>query len=113
MLDQRIAELRKLRGFTQAELAQRIHVSATAISSYERGRRSPDLSVLLALAQEFELTTDYLLTGVPCSERDLNTVKELLISKLRKSGFTQTVLLSECPNRVEILGLLLRSMIER
>jgi len=112
MFDQRIAELRKLRGFTQAELAQRIHVSATAISSYERGRRSPDLSVLLALAQEFELTTDYLLTGVPCSERDLITVKELLLNKLRKSDFAHTVLLSECPDRTVILGLLMQCLIK-
>ena len=111
MLDQRIAELRKLHGLSQAELAKRIHTSANTVSSYECGRRSPDLSVLIALAQEFGLTTDYLLTGVPSSERDINTAKELLVKQLQKSGFMHTVLLSECPDKQELLELLLRTII--
>ena len=85
MLNQQIVELRKLRGLTQADLAKRIHTSAAAVSSYERGRRSPCLAVLIALAQEFGVTTDYLLTGVPASEQDITTAKELLVNQLQKS----------------------------
>ena len=48
---------------SQAELAQRIGVSASAIGMYEQGRRYPSLSLLVRLAKELGATTDYLLMG--------------------------------------------------
>ena len=63
MLGLRIALLRVERGWSQAELAKRIGVSASAVGMYEQGRREPSLSLLVVLAQVFGVTTDYLLTG--------------------------------------------------
>lgn len=63
MLGIRMAILRISKGWSQAELARRIGVSASAVGMYEQGRREPSLGLLVRLAQEFGVTTDYLLMG--------------------------------------------------
>ena len=63
MLGIRIAILRISKGWSQAELARRIGVSASAVGMYEQGRREPSLDLLVRLAREFGVTTDYLLMG--------------------------------------------------
>lgn len=63
MLGMQIALLRISKGWSQAELARRIGVSASAVGMYEQGRREPSLGLLVHLAQELGVTTDYLLMG--------------------------------------------------
>lgn len=63
MIGLRIAILRVEKGWSQAELAKRIGVSASAVGMYEQGRREPSLALLVCLAQTLGVTTDYLLTG--------------------------------------------------
>jgi len=63
MLGMRIAILRVSKGWSQTELSRRIGVSSSAIGMYEQGRREPSLGLLMRLAQEFGVTTDYLLMG--------------------------------------------------
>ena len=59
----RIARLRRTRGWTQAQLAERVAVKAGQISKYERGDYEPRLSILTSLAAVLETSTDFLLTG--------------------------------------------------
>lgn len=59
----RIAQLRQKKGLSQAALGKKLGLSASAIGMYEQGRREPSICVLVSLAQEFGVTTDYLLTG--------------------------------------------------
>lgn len=47
-----IAEMRKERGMTQAELAERLNVTYQAVSRWERGRGFPDISLLEPLSRE-------------------------------------------------------------
>lgn len=69
MFGMRIALLRASNGWSQAELARRIGVSASAVGMYEQGRREPSLDLVIRLANEFGVTTDYLLIGdSPCSD---------------------------------------------
>lgn len=63
MLGIRIAMLRWEQGLSQAQLARRLHISASAVGMYEQGRRAPSLQLVVQLAREFGVTTDYLLTG--------------------------------------------------
>lgn len=63
MLGLRIALLRTVHNWSQAELAQRIGVSTSAVGMYEQGRREPSLDLVVRLAQELGVTTDYLLLG--------------------------------------------------
>ena len=59
----RIAMLRRQRGLSQAELARRLHISASAVGMYEQGRREPSLDIIVALAEVLGVSTDFLLTG--------------------------------------------------
>ena len=56
-----IAEMRKQRGLTQAELAERLNYSDKAVSKWERGESVPDVLTLVQLAQLFGVTVDSLL----------------------------------------------------
>ena len=73
MLGMRIALLRAEKGWSQAELARRSGVSTSAVGMYEQGRREPSLGLLVRLAQELGVTTDYLLTGEPPASDPLTT----------------------------------------
>ena len=65
----RIAALRKEAGLSQAELAGRLQISASAMGMYEQGRREPSAQMLVSLAQTLGVTTDYLLTGIPAPDQ--------------------------------------------
>lgn len=58
---QEIAVLRKKRGFTQEELAGRLHISPQAVSKWENGRTMPELSLLIELAEALDSTLDAIL----------------------------------------------------
>lgn len=55
------AELRQDRGLTQKELGDILCVSSGTISNYENGVHLPDVDKVIALANYFHVTTDYLL----------------------------------------------------
>ena len=60
---EKLQELRKNRNLTQAELAELLYVSRTAISKWESGRGYPSIDSLKAIAQFFSVTIDELLSG--------------------------------------------------
>ena len=57
----RLRELRKEKGVSQKEVAKVIGVVESGYANYEQGRTEPGLSMLVKLAQFFNVTTDYLL----------------------------------------------------
>lgn len=57
----RIKALRTERKMKQAELAQLLSCTPTAISNYETGFRSPDIETIHKLCEIFGCTADYLL----------------------------------------------------
>jgi len=82
-LGERIKEQRELRGLSQKELADKINVSASIVSNYENGERSPSLESLMALARTFQCTTDYLL-GFEKLEKDKVLDVSMLSDEQRK-----------------------------
>ena len=56
----RLKALRRDAGLTQDELAQRTHLSQTAISNWESGNRIPNIDYAIILAKYFFVTLDYL-----------------------------------------------------
>ena len=54
---------REEKGWTQKELAQKLHVSDKAISRYETGKGYPDITMLPAIARILELNYNELLDG--------------------------------------------------
>lgn len=77
MLGTRIALLRRQRGMSQKELAQRLGVSPSAVGMYEQGRREPDCAGLVRLAEIFEVSPGFLLTGNAESGCDLRALSAL------------------------------------
>ena len=60
--NEKIQELRKQKGLTQEELAEKLYVSRTAISKWESGRGYPNIESLKAIAKFFSVTLDELLS---------------------------------------------------
>lgn len=60
----RIQSLRKTKGISQEQLADKIGVSRQAISKWESEQSSPDLEKIILLSDYFEVTTDYILKGI-------------------------------------------------
>ena len=59
-MGQIIKNLRKGRGFTQEELAERLGVTYQAISKWENNSGMPDISQIVPLATIFDVSTDFL-----------------------------------------------------
>ncbi len=57
----RLREIRKIRKKTQASCAKCVGVSTRSYQYYEAGDREPSISGIIALADFFDVTTDYLL----------------------------------------------------
>lgn len=53
--------LRQSRNITQKQLAEAIHGSERGIQNYEMGVRKPTYEMLIALADYFDVSTDFLL----------------------------------------------------
>ena len=62
-LHEKLQELRKQKGLTQEELAEKLYVSRTAISKWESGRGYPSIDSLKAIAKFFSVSIDALLSG--------------------------------------------------
>ena len=54
---------RKEKGLTQEELAQKLFVTEKAISRWETGRGTPDISLLVPLSEVLEVSVSEILKG--------------------------------------------------
>lgn len=60
----RIQYLRKTKGFSQEELADKMGVSRQAVSKWESEQSIPDVEKIIVMSELFEVTTDYILKGI-------------------------------------------------
>ena len=63
-ISDRIQSLRKAKGITQEQLADAVGVSRQAVSKWEAEQSVPDLERVVAMAEYFDVSTDYLLRGI-------------------------------------------------
>ena len=110
MLGARIAALRRDQGLSQAELAQRLRISPSAVGMYEQGRREPSVEIVVALAGEFRVSTDYLLTGRPGPGEE-SSVLAMLSSRL-DAVQSQVKRRTDALSRQEITALLAALLME-
>ena len=84
MLNENIKNLRKAKGLSQEELANRLNVVRQTISKWEKGLSVPDSSMLISLADELDTSVSILLgETVPehgLKETDLKSISEKLES---------------------------------
>lgn len=67
-LAKKIKELRKKSGLTQAELADKLEISPSAVGMYEQGRREPDNHTLSKICRVLDASGDYVLDLDEASE---------------------------------------------
>lgn len=63
MLATILKEQRTKMGLTQQEVADHLHVTRQAISGWETGKSYPDIPLLVALSDYYDLSLDYMLKG--------------------------------------------------
>lgn len=84
-----IAKLRKERGLTQKELAEKLFVSDKAVSKWERGQSLPDITMLNPLAEALGVTAAELLNCGRLEESeniDASQVDELVEKAIALDG---------------------------
>lgn len=64
-------ELRKQKGLTQIELADKLHVEQTTISKWENNKSTPDMVSLRMVAEFFNVTIDYLIGAKPKIDKNI------------------------------------------
>ena len=75
-----IAERRKKKGLTQAQLAEKLNITDRAVSKWDNGRSLPDSAIMLELCEILEITVNDLLCGevVVMEKYDKNLENNLL-----------------------------------
>ena len=76
-LEEKIFKLRKGKGMSQEELAEKLNVSRQAVSRWEMGTAQPDVQNLLQISKLFDVTTDYLLNDEYNSNEEIPCIKEI------------------------------------
>ena len=75
MLQENLRTLRKARGLSQEDLAQKLHITRQTLSKWENGLSVPDAQLLLRLAEILDVPVSELLGGpVETEERDEDAV---------------------------------------
>lgn len=80
----RIQSLRKNKGISQEELADKVGVSRQAVSKWESEQSVPDLDRVIIMSEYFGVTTDYILKGIEpqkqSESKNFNTSQILYIA---------------------------------
>lgn len=87
----KLYELRKQKGFSQEELANRLNVSRQTISKWEVGESTPDMENLVAISELFEISLDELVLNKVPEEADTSAqvVKSEFYSDIKESVLTE------------------------
>ncbi len=67
-----ILQLRKEKGWTQQEFADKIFVTDKAVSKWERGLCFPDISLMIPIAELFSISVSELLKGEKNKNESIN-----------------------------------------
>lgn len=85
-----IAEERKKKNLTQRQLADILGISDKTVSKWERGNGFPEISLLLPLCSELEISVNELLSGERLQEVDYKEkAEENMMNLIRKSKATR------------------------
>ncbi len=75
----RLYELRKQKGLSQEELANKVNVSRQTVSKWEIGDSTPDMEKLIALSDLFDISLDELMIGkVPAAAESVTKQSEIV-----------------------------------
>lgn len=99
---EKLKALRRESGLTQAELAKRLKIGQTTVAAYENGAHDPNIYSLIAYADHFGCSVDYLVgreknaAEPPLCKRPLTDRESYLIDVYRTlSGDLKTLLVQQ------------------
>ncbi|MCR5632050.1 MAG: helix-turn-helix domain-containing protein [Eubacterium sp.] len=98
-----ISELRKEKGMTQANMADKLGITDRAISKWETGKSMPDSSIMLELCNLLSINVNELLKGERISMDRKDSVSEELLLELKKENEEKTKLLLKIEEYMNIL----------
>ena len=81
---ERLKQLRKKKGFSQAQLAKKVEVHFTQISRYERGETKPNAQAMTKMAKVLDTTVDYLMNGTTDEVAQEMGLEKELIARFRQ-----------------------------
>lgn len=89
-----ISQLRKEKGMTQMELAEKLNVTDKAVSKWETGRSAPDVSMLIPLSENLGVTVTEILKGEKISTESLSEASnEVIVKAIKEKKQTSKKLL--------------------
>lgn len=96
MIGERIKQLRRAKQYTQDQLASLLGVTKQQVYRWEVGENEPSGDAIIRLAQELDVTTDYLLGATEeyrsrISEGDLTPMERTLINQLRMGQIVEAM----------------------
>lgn len=80
-----ISELRKEKGFTQKDLAEKLSVTDKAVSKWETGRSAPDISLLVPLSEILDVSVIEILNGEKIEKESFTEIGDEVIVETMKS----------------------------
>ena len=80
-----IASYRKRAGLTQAGLAERLNYSDKAVSKWERGESMPDVTTLVQLAEQFDITVNDLVVDPEALPGNPGTLEKAMVQVSEKA----------------------------
>jgi transcriptional regulator with XRE-family HTH domain len=82
IFSERLKREREKKGWSQAELAEKIHVSRQSVSKWETGKNYPNIEVIIDLSDLFGITIDELLrSDEELKEKVIQDSKQLAYPK--------------------------------
>ena len=78
-LQDKIIQLRKSKGWSQEDLAEKLNVSRQAVSRWENGSALPDANNIFQLSKLFGVTADYLLNDDQDKTDDPQKQKDIFV----------------------------------
>lgn len=102
-----IAGLRAEKGWTQRQLAERIHVTDKAVSKWERGRGYPDISLISTLASALGVSEIELMRGSRSDDKNMENVNGAIRGTLAYAQRTRDESKKRIRNRAFSGGILL------
>ena len=80
----RIANLRKKKGLTQEQLAEKLNISTSNLGKLERGLQGMSIDLLIEIGIFFGVSTDYILLGCEIQPNAVLSVRQILDNHLHR-----------------------------
>lgn len=99
IFSEKLQLIRKNKGFTQEELAEKLSVSRQAVAKWESGQVYPDIANLIQISNLFHVTVDYLVRDqecmISCDNAQNQAMEQLIAFRLEANVNTYAAYMNE------------------